>query len=269
LAPGLRSSQRVYYDRLSELLPESAAWLDLGCGHQVFASYMEAEERRVTGRVALFVGADLGRESLGRHRSLQRPVLARAERLPFSGGVFDIVTANMVVEHLENPPAAFAEAKRVLRPGGVLLVHTPNRHNFKVSIASRLPAWLKNPLTRLLEQRCEEDIYPTLYRCNTPEAVTAAARASDLRLSRLDLFDDTATFALIPPLAFFELLLIRLFRHGRFAALRSNMIFALANDGEPRRQDEREVEPHSGNRKAPGPLDYAAEAEGRGPVPRQ
>ncbi len=236
LAPGLRSSQRVYCDRLARHLPKSAAWLDLGSGHQVFASYMEPEERQVTARSGLFVGVDPDRMSLRRHRHLARPVVARAEQLPFPGGVFDIVTANMVVEHLANPPAAFAEARRVLRPGGVFLVHTPNRRNFKVRAAARFPEFLKNPLTRLLEQRAEEDIFPTLYRCNTPEAVQAAARAAGLRLEALELFDDTATFALIAPLAILELLVIRLCRHPRLASLRSNMIFALrsgAESGQP------------------------------------
>ncbi|MGH7395209.1 MAG: class I SAM-dependent methyltransferase [Candidatus Methylomirabilales bacterium] len=48
-------------------------------------------------------------------------VLARGEHLPFPGGAFDTVLATLVFCTVPDVPAALAEVRRVLRPGGVLL----------------------------------------------------------------------------------------------------------------------------------------------------
>jgi 2-polyprenyl-3-methyl-5-hydroxy-6-metoxy-1,4-benzoquinol methylase len=52
------------------------------------------------------------------------------ECLPFSGASFDAVILSEVVEHLEAPQMTMAEASRVLRPRGRLLVTTPNYRSF-------------------------------------------------------------------------------------------------------------------------------------------
>lgn len=43
-----------------------------------------------------------------------------AARLPFAGGSFDLITAASALEEADAPEAVFAEARRVLRDGGVL-----------------------------------------------------------------------------------------------------------------------------------------------------
>jgi SAM-dependent methyltransferase len=50
---------------------------------------------------------------------------ASAEALPFRSASFDIVTAFDVIEHCRDDQRAVAEAMRVLRPGGRLLVSVP------------------------------------------------------------------------------------------------------------------------------------------------
>jgi SAM-dependent methyltransferase len=48
--------------------------------------------------------------------------------LPADDSTFDLVVALALVEHLHNPDNFIREALRVLRPGGVLVVSTPNWH---------------------------------------------------------------------------------------------------------------------------------------------
>jgi SAM-dependent methyltransferase len=52
-------------------------------------------------------------------------VYADARCLPFDAGTFDIVTMFDVLEHIEDDGQAAAEARRVTRAGGVVLISTP------------------------------------------------------------------------------------------------------------------------------------------------
>lgn len=55
-------------------------------------------------------------------------------RLPYRDGLFDIVTATEVIEHLENPRSFLRDINRVLKPGGLCVLSTPN----VLSLNSRL-----------------------------------------------------------------------------------------------------------------------------------
>lgn len=70
-------------------------------------------------------------------------VVARAEALPFRDGVFDTVVSGLVLCSVEDPDAALAEVRRVLRPGGTLRLLEHVRH---AGLRGRLqdlvqPAW--------------------------------------------------------------------------------------------------------------------------------
>jgi 2-polyprenyl-3-methyl-5-hydroxy-6-metoxy-1,4-benzoquinol methylase len=55
--------------------------------------------------------------------------------LPVADATFDGIISTEVIEHLENPRAVFREFRRVLRPGGWLVLTTPNQESLR-SLAS-------------------------------------------------------------------------------------------------------------------------------------
>ena len=51
--------------------------------------------------------------------------------LPYSGGAFDYIVSLDGLEHIDSPPQAFREYKRLLKPGGHLIISVPNIMNIE------------------------------------------------------------------------------------------------------------------------------------------
>jgi SAM-dependent methyltransferase len=51
---------------------------------------------------------------------------AALERLPFAASVFDYISSHEVIEHIEDPAVVLREFARVLKPGGICAIATPN-----------------------------------------------------------------------------------------------------------------------------------------------
>lgn len=226
IAPGLRYSQHFYEQRLAAAAPD-VDWLDLGCGHRVLPEWRGDAERAIVGRAGSATGIDFDMPSLARHRSLRRLVRGDIASLPFRDASFDLVTANMVVEHLDDPERQFREIGRVLRPGGALLLHTPNALGYPAMVSRFAPDALKHVLIRLLDSRRSEDVFPTHYRANTERRLKTVAGESGLELAACDMRATDAMFAVVPPIAAAELVVIRLLLTRRMRGYRSNIIATL------------------------------------------
>jgi SAM-dependent methyltransferase len=92
--------------------------LDVGCGDGALG-------RPLIEAGVSWIGLDLSRTLL---RDAPRPIVrAGATRLPFPDESFGAVAALYMLYHLAEPVQAIAEARRVLRPGGVLVAVAPSR----------------------------------------------------------------------------------------------------------------------------------------------
>ena len=126
IAPDVASSQMAYRDFLLRHLAKAPRWLDLGCGHQFLPDWAWTPDGKLLSALPRIVGVDTDLPSLKRHECLRHRILSDIRTLPFLAGSFDLVTANMVMEHVEEPGQVLAEVRRVLAPGGLFLFHTPN-----------------------------------------------------------------------------------------------------------------------------------------------
>lgn len=101
--------------------------LDIACGTGYGLPILRAGTRRI-------VGADLDRRALNKAQAEpgQSPwtlVSSDGKRLPFSDGSFDAVTSFETIEHLKERDLFLAELRRVLAPGGILILSTPNANH--------------------------------------------------------------------------------------------------------------------------------------------
>ncbi len=228
IVPGLEYSQHRYEARLMHWIRTGVRWLDLGCGRRLLPPWREPSEHVLMKRASHFVGIDLDLGSLLDNRTVHDRVFGPAQHLPFTTGSFDVVTANMVVEHLEDPVGSFREVSRVLAPGGLFLFHTPNADAFPTVVARRIPGGLKTGLARLLDGRQGKDVFNTFYRANTVRDVESVARLAGLHVAEMNLVSTTAIFSVLPPLALAELLYLRSLRGDNRKERRSNMIAVLS-----------------------------------------
>jgi 2-polyprenyl-3-methyl-5-hydroxy-6-metoxy-1,4-benzoquinol methylase len=103
--------------------------LDVGCGEGRFTAELAAAG--IHG-----VGIDVAEEPLRRaratHPGLDLQLVDALEPWPLADASFDAVWAGEVIEHVADTAGWLSETRRVLRPGGRLLVSTPNHSRLAV-----------------------------------------------------------------------------------------------------------------------------------------
>jgi SAM-dependent methyltransferase len=233
LAPRLRFNQVIYEEILTGLVRAGTVWLDAGCGRRILPPWRGDAERALVGTCKLAIGCDLDAPAMWAHRTLRRLAASDLEHLPFGAETIDLITCNMVVEHLDDPAAVFAEFARVLRPSGRVLVHTPNAYSYFVIGSRLLPSGpLKRRLAGALDGREEAEIFPTRYRANTPGKLRSLMRQAGLREESTHLVANDAVLARVSRvLAALELLYIRLTLLHAFRLLRVTILASFVKDG--------------------------------------
>ncbi len=224
IAPDVRNSHFVFADQLRDALRGSGRWLDVGCGHDFLPPWMPAAARALDLGGWKVVGLDLDGAAIARHPQLRHRVIGNGEQLPFESNSFDLITANMVVEHVVEPTRLFVEMTRVLAPGGRIVLHTPNVGGYTTAATRLLPDRALAPLARLLSAREAEDVYPTYYRANSAARLATLAIGNGLVLERCELLNSSPQTIRIPPLMLVELFLLRAMRAARMARFRACLL---------------------------------------------
>ena len=105
--------------------------LDAGCGSGPLSAALLAKGATVSGFDASPAMVERARQRLGAHADLRVADLSRP--LPYADGAFDDVVVSLVLHYLQDWTAPLAELRRVLKPGGRLIVSVNHPIMYKLS----------------------------------------------------------------------------------------------------------------------------------------
>jgi len=224
-APSFLGMFDRFQEAINAYVPAGSVLLDAGCGRGRTFLY---RRRLPSVRV---VGLDISPHARD-NPNVDSQLRGNLEALPFADASLDAVLSTHVAEHLARPEAAFDEMARVLRPGGRLLLLTPNRRHYVPVLARLLPTGLHAAVNRR-RGLGEHDVFPTLYRANTAADLHRLATGAGLHVERLEAFETEPEYLAFHPLAYAAGVLYErvVNRYGVLAPLRVSLLLVARKVG--------------------------------------
>lgn len=168
--------------------------LDAGAGRGLRYTY------DYSSRGVRVVGVDVDPGIAG-NPNLSERVIGDLAALPFADATFDLVFSKYVFEHLDKPRRTFRGLRRVMKPGGHLVFHTPNLHHYVAWAAMLTPqsfhVWFNG------KRGCEgSDVFPTRYKANDRKTIHTLAEDAGFLVVRLQLIEPSPDYLFFHPLAY-------------------------------------------------------------------
>jgi ubiquinone/menaquinone biosynthesis C-methylase UbiE len=129
-------SKRYHRGLISTVLKsiplQSKKILDIGCGYGNMTKFLEKKSDTI-------VGLDLGGVFYLPYLSEKLSFLkSDALHIPFCDNTFDCVISLDVIEHIDDDMGFVCDVNRVLKPGGLAIIETPNRRRLSMRILGLL-----------------------------------------------------------------------------------------------------------------------------------
>lgn len=167
---GHSTAEAWYEATVERLVTPGCVWLDVGGGKSIFPHNPELSAK-LAQRCAVLVGVDPS-DNIATNPFVHERAQCLIEDY-HSERQFDLATLRMVAEHIQETESAVRSLARLVKPGGRVLVYTPNRWSPVSLAAAAIPFRLHQPITHFLWGTKEEDVFPTVYRMNTRRALRA------------------------------------------------------------------------------------------------
>jgi SAM-dependent methyltransferase len=167
------------FTQIDAILRPADHVLDFGAGRGEHILDNAIEYRRrlfnLRGRCAHVEGCDVDEVVLTNPFVDHAAVIEPGSPLPYPDNSFDIIYARSVFEHIDDPDLVAHELVRVVKPGGLIAALTPNKLGYIALAATMVPNRLHvRALSHIQPTRKSVDVFPTVYRLNTPRALRRA-----------------------------------------------------------------------------------------------
>ena len=182
--PSYESKRPVIEAMIRQYLKKDLTLVDVGCGRglETVIAYKDA--------VNVSIGVDVS-VAIKDNNTVDFRVRGSAEMIPLASNSVDLVISQELIEHLKNPEDFFAEAARILKPGGHFILATPNLLSWKSFISCITPYSLHVRLNKQLHNIDGTDVFPTFYRMNTLKRMNKCMTSNGMSLQQATMWEGT------------------------------------------------------------------------------
>jgi SAM-dependent methyltransferase len=192
---GIPSREERLDREVSSWLGPEVVLLDAGCGSDL------PQLSQYGPKVGLAIGVDMEAPRVKLPPNT-RVHVGNLEQMPLASNSVDVVISRSVFEHLEHPGRVLDEISRVLRPGGRLVLTTPNKYYYSCLLVPLLPERVKAFYFRTVFGEDAYDYFPVHYRANTRAALRRLARAAGFRVEKIEAIRHFPFYFVFSPLLF-------------------------------------------------------------------
>lgn len=198
--PGFEGGTRPFFRLCKELIPSGSEILEVGAGPGNECSQM------LSG-IGTVVGLDVDPD-VANNQWLARSCVFDGRKMPFADCSFDACVSNFVLEHVSDPAEHFREIARVLRPGGVYCLRTPNLFHYVSAAAHVMPHSVHLLLANRLRALAEDahDPYPTWFRANTRRRLRKLCMTNGLDDPAITMIEPEPSYGRAHPLLFYPMM---------------------------------------------------------------
>lgn len=172
----------IFRQMVLDHVNEKTVLLDAGAGSGCLP------QMNFQGHVAKVIGVDPS-NGVGSNPFLNEAHVGFCDDMPFlQSNSIDVAVSNNVLEHVEQPETFFKEVQRVLKPGGIYIVKTPNVYHYMPCIARITPNWF-HVFYNKLRGVSAEDVFPTRYKVNSKKSLQENAKKAGFSVVELKLVE--------------------------------------------------------------------------------